>query len=430
MIPQCPAASHNRLSHGRAATWAMVALAVMASGCSGPAAGSASYAASSEAATAPPDPAGSQVAGSAPAWIDTLQMISATTGWALLWPANPDHHSALAVARTTDGGQIWTAVTPPPAVAGLAAGQVLLQAATARRAWIVVTAGNGQAPAKTHVFSTTDSGQWWRESAAVGGAAQPVAIDFAGSRRGWLLDSLGAAMNENPVKLYRSTDGGAHWSLAGRSPRMAGDPASSSGLPVTCDKDGVAFASARTGWITSSCPGGPDDVLVSTDGGAHWAPAVLPPAAQDCQPSGCDIASPQFVRHAVFLVIGVYPAGAYLLVSNNGGQDWQTRPMPGGAGPYPRVRFFSADDGIAVSAGSQGTIGRDFYLTTDGGLNWTAVRQGRRFGSWDDFDFVSQQAGFSWTYPGGGTEAVPHLVRTSDSGRIWTSVVPRLRGPV
>lgn len=359
-------------------------------------------------------------------WIDALQMISMTTGWALVWPSNPDHSSTLAVARTADGGRTWTAVTPPAAVSVLATGETLLQAATARRAWLVVTTGNSSGPAKTHVFSTTDGGQSWRESPAVGAAGQPVGIDFAGPRRGWLLDSLGEAMNQNPVTLYRSTDGGLHWSLAAKSARIAGGALDRSGLPVGCDKVGVAFQSALAGWITSSCPGGPDDVLASADGGGHWAPATLPPAAGACQPSGCDISPPQFAGHAVFLVIGVYPTGAYLLVSANSGEDWQALRMPAGAGPYPRVRFFSSADGIAVSAGSQGTIRRDFYLTTDGGLTWTTVRQGMRFGNWDDFDFVSLRAGFSWTYPGGGTEAVPHLLRTSDSGRIWTSVTPRL----
>ena len=209
---------------------------------------------------------------------------------------------------------------------------------------------------------------------------------------------------------------------------MAGGAVSSSGLPVGCDKNGVAFQSAMTGWITSSCAGGPDAVLASTDGGARWVAAALPPAARDCQLDGCEIVPPQFAGHSVFLLLGVYPASAYLLVSNDAGQDWQTDPLPAGAGPYPRVRFFSADDGIAVSAGSQGTIGRDFYLTTDGGLTWTPVRQGLRFGgNWRDFDFVSQRAGFGWTYPGGGpAPAVPQLFRTSDFGRIWTSVVPRL----
>jgi len=418
---------HWPSSRSSAAAALILLLAIMASGCGGASAKPNGEAATREAAASPSDAAPAQVPKRGPVWLDTLQMVSATTGWALLWPSNPNHSSALAVARTTDGGRTWTAVTPPSAVPGLAPGQALLEAATARRAWFTVTTGTGGSRATTHVFGTTDGGQSWRESSAVGGGS-PVAIDFAGPRRGWLLNSPGAAMNQNPVALYRTTDGGLRWSLVAKSPRTAADPATSSGLPVACDKDGVAFESAQVGWITGSCTAVEGAVLASTDGGAHWASASLPPAAQDCQQNGCDIPAPDFAGHAVFLVIGVYPTGAYLLCSNDAGQDWQAYPMPAGAGPYPRIRFFSADDGIAISAGSQGTIGRDFYLTTDGGMSWTAVRQGVRFGgNWDDFDFVSQRAGFAWTNPGGDLSAAPlRLYRTSDSGRTWASFVPRL----
>jgi len=382
-------------------------------------------AAAPETAASAADSASAQKPAGSPVWIDALQMTSVTTGWALLWLSNPSRSSALAVARTTDGGRTWTAVTPQPAVPALGTGQALLEAATAQRAWFTVTGSSAGAQATTtHVFGTADGGRSWRESAAVGGTADPAAIDFAGPRRGWLLDSLGAAAGQNPVALYRSADGGLRWSLVARSARMAGDAATNSGLPVSCDKDGLAFATARIGWITGYCAVGAD-VLASADGGAHWAAVSLPALGQQCQ-NGCEIPAPELAGGRVFLLAGSYPANADLLVSADAGQTWRVSPMPEGAGPYPRVRFFTADDGIAVAAGSQGRIGRFGYLTTNGGLTWTAVRLGRRFGgNWTDFDFVSLRAGFSWTDPGGGP--VPaRLFRTTDSGRLWTSVVPRL----
>jgi len=61
--------------------------------------------------------------------------------------------------------------------------------------------------------------------------------------------------------------------------------------------------------------------------------------------------------------------------------------MPAGAGAYPRVRFFSPADGIAVSAGPQGSIGQTFYLTSNGGQTWRPVAQG--------FDFVTPSIGFA-----------------------------------
>ena len=110
-----------------------------------------------------------------------------------------------------------------------------------------------------------------------------------------------------------------------------------------------------------------------------------------------------------------------LLVTTDGGTSWLAKIMPGGAGPYPRVRFFGRSDAIAVSAGPQGSIGRDFYLTSDGGRTWTAVRQGRLFGlSGPSFDFVSPAVGFAWI-PGSKP-----VYQTSDSGHSWTAFVPRL----
>jgi len=366
-----------------------------------------------------------QGAADTPVWISQLQMTSVATGWALLWTGNPNAHAPMQLARTTNGGRTWRIVTPATAPP-LATADLVLNAATADRAWLAVArskSAGGGARGTTVVYRTGDGGRTWQHSEPLPGS-ELVALDITGRSRGWLLESLGEAMNQNPVSLYRSTDGGVRWSLVARSPGMAGDPATSSGLPVGCDKSGVAFESAQVGWITSYCP----VVLASSDGGARWTPASLPIVARACQQGGCEIPAPEIAGGSVFLVAEAYPANARLLVSADHGLTWQAGPMPAGAGPYPRVTFFTARDGIAVSAWSQGRIGRDFFITTNGGLTWTAVRQGLRFGgNWDDFDFVSQRAGFGWKFPGSEPSAAPpRLFRTSDSGRTWASFVPRL----
>lgn len=353
-------------------------------------------------------------------------MTSATTGWALLWTSDPNRDGAMRIAHTSDGGRTWTAVTPAAAIPPLATGYALLEAVTADRAWLAVPTSTSSASAKTYVFWSTNAGRSWRQSALAGN--DPVAIDFVSPDRGWLLESLGAAMQQNPVRLYRTSDGGRRWSLIAKTARMPGEPSGRSGLPLYCDKDGLAFRSALTGWITGYCNSLADAILVTSDGGAHWKSEPVPVPATMCEQAGCELQAPQFAGGRTFLQVNAYPAAAYLLVGSGGWNAWQVDRLPGGAGPYPRIQFFSADDGIAVSAGSQGTIGRVFYDTTDGGLSWTAVRQGRHFsGNWADFDFVSLRAGFAWMYPGTApTAAVPHLYRTSDSGRRWATFVPRL----
>ena len=338
-------------------------------------------------------------------WIQDLQMVSVTDGWALVWSGNPNGsgNPALEPAVTRDGGRAWTAVTPPLARSLLSNGEALLYAVSARRAWIAVNHGDSSS---TVVFDTADGGRSWTESSPVVGY-QAIAMYFAGGDQGWLLESQGAAMGEDPVRVYATADGGVTWSLL------------AAGLPVGCDKSSMAFSPVQVGWITSTCVLG-YSVLVSRDGGAQWAAEQLPLPSSACS-AGCTAFGPQFAGATTFLEMGSYSAAAALLVSTDGGETWQAETMPAAAGPYPRVQFFGPADGIAVSAGSQGVIGPDFYLTTDGGLSWTAVPQGRQFGnSGAQFDFVGPQAGFAWLANG------TRLYRTSDWGRTWTPVVTQL----
>jgi photosystem II stability/assembly factor-like uncharacterized protein len=215
-------------------------------------------------------------------------------------------------------------------------------------------------------------------------------------------------MGQNPVRVYRTANEGSTWSLL------------TSDVPVSCDKTGIAFSPADTGWITSVCNGG-YQVLVSRDGGVQWSAASLPLPKPACL-NGCVAFRPQFAGDTTFLEMSSYPAAALLLLTADAGQTWRAEAMPAAAGPYPRVTFFGTQNAIAVAAMSQGVIGADFFVTSDGGQRWTAVLQGRQFGSSGaQFDFVSPRLGFGW---------IPdewQLYETSDSGRTWTAVVPRPR---
>jgi photosystem II stability/assembly factor-like uncharacterized protein len=350
-------------------------------------------------------------------------MVSATTGWALISTSNPTGSSALKLGRTTDGGRTWKLVTPPAPAAALSAGALLLKAVGARRAWLAAsTPGSGPAGGTTLVFRTVDTGRTWQRSAPIA-ASQPVTMVVIG-RRGWLLESLGAAMGSNPVQVYRTTDDGEHWSLAAES---GAGPAAARGLVTACDKVGMGFGPAQLGWITSECAAG-YSVLVSRNDGRSWASQHLPVPQSGCQQAGCVIRPVRVTGIMTVLELEAYPDLALLLVSHDAGMNWRVLELPAGAGPYPRVQFFGAAHAIAVSAGSQGAVGSTFYVTSDGGLSWTAVPQGRHFGRGGaSFDFVSLTTGFAWLLPGINTASpTPKVYLTSDSGRVWTSFVPRL----
>src|SRR5262249_20218392 len=101
---------------------------LLAAGCakagstSTPVAGGGTVGAGGGAATpkvgAPASRPGSPAPHPKPVWFQSLQVTSATSGWALVWSANPaviadDAHILL--ARTTDGARTWNDVTPTAA---------------------------------------------------------------------------------------------------------------------------------------------------------------------------------------------------------------------------------------------------------------------------------------------------------------------------
>ena len=106
------------------------------------AAGCGTLPASGQSAAQPPAADGSRAA--AAIWLYSLQMTSASTGWALRWTQSPAvaADGYLAPARTTDGARTWTSVTPPAARALLATpgAAVVLHAPDGERAWLAVTA--------------------------------------------------------------------------------------------------------------------------------------------------------------------------------------------------------------------------------------------------------------------------------------------------
>jgi hypothetical protein len=382
---------------------------------------------------APPAPPALVPAAPAPVWLDWLQMASASTGWALRSTVSPWSTQAgyLVPARTTDGARTWTDVTPPAAVALLAApdATVVLDALGGNRAFLAVTAAARQNSAlvRTVVFGTGDAGRTWAESAPFAVPAPASLLSFAGPGDGWLLASSGGSMGQDPVWLYRTTDAGRRWSLVAATPPSG---TGGNGLPVYCDKTGLVFATAQVGWLASACTGtSPDVLLVSRDGGAHWAPQPLPaPASAFCQ-VGCEVYSPpQFFGQTGFVVIGEGPDAPHFLASLDLGKTWQLQALPPGAGWYPRITFFGPRDGVLVSAGAQGVIGGIFDTTADGGKTWTAVRQGRSFGFATEFDFVSPRTGFAWVPADDTSPGPPVIDQTADTGRTWTSFTPVLAG--
>jgi photosystem II stability/assembly factor-like uncharacterized protein len=436
-----------------AVSWA--AMALLAAGC-GTGSSPGSVAATTSAGTRPPTATAAASASPSPTasssavrtsppsagkalWLQSLQMSTPSTGWALYFAGNPSSAplgTPTLLARTTDGARTWTDVTPAAAVGLLSttnASQVL-DAVNAEVAYIAVTASSsGSQLGTTRVFATSDGGQTWTESAPLSGNGYASQLSFTDSRHGWLLWNEGAAMGRNPVRVYRTTDGGAHWSLTAQSPPMNSD--SSAGIPVGCDKTGLTFASAAVGWISSDCAAGlSGELLVSRDGGVTWERQQLPVPASLCGDTDCVLTGPEFTDGTGFVTVAAYSGVTTLLVTRDLGQTWLSVPLPAGYAhakyPYPQLKFFDPEHGVLVTAGPQGTIGNVFYTTSDGGQTWAAVSQGVHFTqNGAAVDFVSPLVGFAWV-PGTDTQgsSPAPVYETTNSGRTWTAFNPTMTG--
>jgi len=446
----------RRTMAARCTVWFMAALAAaLMTGCASVGAdggagasggktptGTAPPSAATRTGAAPTSAASSPGQASQPIWLRSLQMTSATTGWALYYSQNPNTASAtspLLVARTDNGGRTWTDVTPAaalPELATVAAAQVL-DPVDAEHAYLAVSgapAEGANVETTIELFTTANGGHKWTESPPLRAESAVSEVSFADPEQGFLMTGGDdGAMGQDAVSLYRTADGGEHWSLAAATPPLTAGATGEWGpgqIPRFCDKNGLVFPTATAGWISSTCNAGlVNTLLVSGDGGSNWSDAPLPLPATICTGNACTATGPQFTDGVGYLTVAAGGAGAALLQTRDLGQTWEQVALPTGAGVYPRITFFNAERGILVEAESQGSFGNTFYTTADGGQTWTPVPQGTQFTTQDavGIDFISTQVGFAWA-TGIESDPVPPatIYETTNSGRTWHLFTPRL----
>jgi photosystem II stability/assembly factor-like uncharacterized protein len=314
---------------------------------------------------------------------------------------------------TTNGGRTWVNVSPPALgptrqrtrrrLAGVA-----FESRSNFWAAVSIERATGRFPVE--LLHTTNAGRTWTDVNSFAGDYGYVWIDFLNQQRGWVMVDNGAASDNNPVTVYRTDSGGRRWIELARSsePMRAGTPgAPSSG----CDKSGISFSDATSGWITGYCSGG---VYLShtTDGGTRWRSLRLTnPVAQA---NGSDTLPPQFFtdgQGALAADLGGARSTTDVIYTTAGASgSWTPHAVPT-AGAPGRIAIVSQTVWIAAA-------GHTLYTTTNAGASWQSVRSSLGFSGLilNTFDFVSPTDGWAITNIGQNQQ----LWRTTTGGVSWT----------
>lgn len=363
-------------------------------------------------------PGAAQARGSAVARVPNLtalHMMTPTTGWAT---------EASSILRTTNGGAVWTNVTPRGATLSMMSASQFIDA---RTAWVTATRQGSSAPILLH---TTDGGRTWATlplslPTASAGVAQVTFID---ARHGWLLLSLGAGAGSEGVQILQTSDGGQHWTTVSVTGGVGNSTPGS--LPLGGIKSGITFRDASAGWATGFVPGPPGFAWLyrTLDGGRTWQHQSLPLPAGYGQ-SLIGVNPPRFFNPhdgimQVTLNEGNLPPALDLYLTYDGGNSWtSTTPLP-----Y-RTTTSSLSWAAIDSCHGWAAWGAKVHDTPDGGRNWEAFQPNTSLQNVTALDFVSGRNGWALGMVSQGGATRSFLLQTADGGHTWSRLSPYVTPP-
>ena len=262
------------------------------------------------------------------------------------------------------------------------------------------------------VVKTTDGGQTWSETILEQQGVADIRINgmaFADADTGYVVGRI----QGNSGVMFKTTDGGKTWSFS--------HLASFKQTP-TC----IFMADAETGWMGGASsveeddeeegePGGPSDLLATTDGGKTWQSQVR---------LNVSIYDIQFLDKTTGWASGSKGA---IYHTTNGGLTWDKQrseleagdafTLPGSEGAkmfdMSGISFPDADHGYAVARSREEDTGR-VLGTSNGGAAWAKQRIVADSGA-RDVVFLNANEGWILTDKGA------YIYHTLDSNKTWLS---------
>lgn len=248
-----------------------------------------------------------------------------------------------------------------------------------------ILGGNGM------LFRTENAGDTW-ELVDVGTTAGLGDISFCSDSTGFIVGGFGP-------HILKTTNGGQTWNMVD--------------FPLTLQysyTEDIEFVNDTTGFIVGFEDSGSNlygKIFKTIDAGETWEEVYSDGSMWSGKISFFD-------ENHLIVAYDTWPYAVKVLVTENGGQSWQSVELPGNS-LYAGQSVKCYDDNQAMIAGLRGKI----YHTSDYGASWQATYSSLNVTDIYDVQFLSPSKGFAL---GNDLQSTMQdfLFQTDDGGESWT----------
>ncbi len=270
--------------------------------------------------------------------------------------------STTTLLRTTDGGQSWQTVFQVPAHGSIQSIDFL----SATTGWTIQSLS--QPSMSSQIAFTQNSGKNWAPVSTPSSLFPGMTvIDFLNSHIGWLLSGGEPGAGSQSKTLYYTTNGGHTWAVIARSAQMGGGSSGSSSA-TTLSTGGYVedlhFVTAHVGFMATDRGG----IYRTIDGGHRWTPVF----SHQFSPGNDMVPSLDFLSKNQGKILIQNFGISQLWATQNGGANWQDV-YPPVAPNLGNVSFATPSIGVGLGASSMQEAGSTPLITTDGGNTWNPV---------------------------------------------------------